>query len=280
MKRQIIACLVLAGALFAGGAVRAGIIEDFPFSDDNGTVITAADNVANPGNNWLSQNTAINAGVLNGSFRIQKGGEATPVTGQVGNTLDIANITSGKAWLVAHLAGWSYTATASSPSERVRFGFLDNDPPTAGGSTITAEATIDRGGGALQLNGGALGVGSTNVAGSYNLPLVQSNPFKIALELDKTANTYTVHYKDGSNPWATLGSGIVGDDNSSAPASGTLRIGGSIRFAFTGSYNAAGEFVDVDRIYVTNMNPVPEATCLVLASLAAVGWLVGRRRPV
>ncbi len=270
--------LFVVAVLAACSTSSAAIIDDFPFNDAAGTVITAAANTANATNFWLSQNSAINAGVQSGSFRIQKGGEATPVTGQVGNTLDIANVNSGKAWLVVDLAGWSYTSTASSPSERVRFGFLDNDPPSAGSSTITAEATLDRGGGALQLNGGALGLGSTNVAGSYNLPLVQTNPFRIALELDKDANTYAVHYKDGSAAWATLGSGVLGDLNSSGSPAGTLRSGKSIRFAFTGTYSEAGEFVDVDRIFVTTTNPIPEPAGMLLLAVAACGAAIFRHR--
>jgi hypothetical protein len=45
---------------------------------------------------------------------------------------------------VAEISGWLFTETPSSTSERVRFGFLDNDPPAAGSSTITAQMQIDR----------------------------------------------------------------------------------------------------------------------------------------
>src|SRR5262245_28881640 len=124
-ERRAIA-LLLAVAATACSATQAAILEDFTFSEANGTVITSAVNSVNASNAWLSQNTAINAGVQSGSFRIQKGGESTPVTGQVGNTFDMATISSGKVWLVADIAGWSYTETPSATSERVRFGFLDN----------------------------------------------------------------------------------------------------------------------------------------------------------
>ena len=61
-------------ALAAAAPVSAALLEDFQFNDPFGTVITGAANSANPGNAWLSQNTAINAGVQGGLFRIQKGG--------------------------------------------------------------------------------------------------------------------------------------------------------------------------------------------------------------
>lgn len=260
-------------------SVRAAILEDFLFDDPDGTVITSTVNSANSGNNWLSQNTNITAGVENGSFRLQKGGESpTPVTGQVINVLNIANITSGRAWLVAELAGWSYTATASSPSERVRFAFVDNDPPATNSSTITAEANIDRAGGALQLNASALGVGAGSIAGTYSLPLVQTEPFKIAVEINKNLNTYSVHYKDGNDPWGTLGTAVLGDVAASGMPTGILRRGNGLRFAFTGTFNDTGEFVDVDRIYLTNLNPVPEPSSLALGLLAAGLTLVRRQK--
>ena len=123
---------------------KAAIIEDFQFSEASGTVITSAANSANARQiHFLSQNTATAQSAMNGagSFRINK----QTVTGQVGNTFDIANVSTGKVWLVADIAGWLYTATASPTLERVRFAFLDNtDPVAANSSAITAEMNIDR----------------------------------------------------------------------------------------------------------------------------------------
>jgi hypothetical protein len=263
--RPVFSSLALT-ALFAAGA-RAAILEDFQFGDAGGTVITAAANSANPGNNWLSQNTAINAAVQGGSFRIEKGGEATPVTGQVANSLDIANVASGKIWLVADIARWFYTDVASSPSERVRFAFLDNDPPAAGSSTITAQMQIDRlPNNNLTITGDAGGTGSTaTMTSNVDFGRDRSTPLKLALEVDADADTWRISYRHGAGPWVTLPT--VG--NLGERSAGVLREARSVRFAFTGTYSERGEFVDVDRIYVTNTNPIPEPASLLLAACVA-----------
>ena len=273
MKATRIACLAVLIGLVRGVTADAAILEDFGFSDASGTLLGAAVNSANAGNNWLVHANTVESAVNGGSFRIQK----QSATAQAANALEIANVTSGTVWLVAELAGWNYTATASSPSERVRFAFLENDPASAGGSTVTAEANIDRSGNGLALIGDAIGFGSVDPAGSYALPLVQTNPFKLAVELNKTANTFNISYKDGANPWGSIGSGVLGDVNASM-STGVIRSGNSIRFAFTGTFGDTGEFVDVDRIYLTNTNPIPEPGSVVLAVFIGSGWLWRRRR--
>jgi hypothetical protein len=274
IERRVLAFL-LAGAAAASSAAQAAILEDFTFSEANGTVITSAANSVNAGNGWLSQNTAINASVQNGSFRIQKGGESTPVTGQVGNTFDMATVTSGKVWLVADIAGWSYTETPSATSERVRFAFLDNDVPAANSSTITAEVNIDRlPNNNLTITGDAGGTGSTaTIAGGPDLPRTRNTPLRLVLEVDATADNYTIFYKAGASPFATLGTGNLGERSA-----GVIREPRSVRFAFTGTFSEAGEFFDVDRVFVTNTNPIPEPTASILFALGVGAWGLVRKR--
>lgn len=249
---------------------QAGIIEDFRFGDANGTVITGAANSANAGNNWLSQNTAVESAVNSGSFRINK----SSVAGQIGNTLDIANVTSGKVWLVAEIAGWFYTGTPSATSERVRFGFLDNDPPVAGSSTITAEMQIDRlPNNNLTITGDAGGTGSTaTIPAGPDFAQSRNTPLTLVLEIDADADKYSIYYKDGAAPFAALGVGNLGERSALV-----MREARSLRFAFTGTFGESGEFFDVDRIYVTNESPIPEPASLVLLGLAAAGACFRRR---
>jgi len=156
-------------------------------------------------------------------------------------------------WLVAELSGWNYTATPSGTSEEVRLAFLDNDPPASNSSTITAQMDIRRSATALQLVGiGALGTGATNVAGNFPLPLVRSTPFTMVLELDKTLDKYSVYCKDNTAPFALLGTAELG----ASTLNPGDRDGNSIRFAATGQFNDTGEFVDISRIYLTDVSPV------------------------
>jgi hypothetical protein len=276
MKRPCIACLILVGALVASSSVHAGLIADFRFNEAQGTVITDAANSAILTNPFLSTNTNVQSAMTGtGSFRIQK---ASPAT-QIGNTFDIPNVTTGKAWLVVDIAGWHYTATGSSTLERVRFGFLDNtDPVAANSSTITAEMTIDRlADNSLVLSGEALGtgVGATNIANDLTLTLSRSTPLRIVLELDKDLDQYSVYWKDGANPFQLLGTAELGP-SSLNPGD---RDGNSVRFAFTGLFNDTDEFFDVDRIFVTNMNPIPEPGTTLLVTLA-ISILVAFRRTI
>ena len=249
--------------LLATPAAHATILQEFMFNDPDDTPLDNTENSASPGNTWvLGGNSWDPSVVLNGNFRITK-----TSTGLATAHIDIANVTSGKVWLVAEIAGWNYTATPSSTSEQVRFAFLDNDNMPPSGSTITAQMDIRRSESALQLVGiGALGTGASNIAGSYALPLVRSDPFTMVLELNKDLNQYSVHYKDGNSPFALLGTGNVGLKlDGSVP-----REGNSIRFAPTGQFNDTGEFFDVNRIYLTDISPLEGPVEPVALSLRVV----------
>ena len=83
----------------------------------------------------------------------------------------------------------------------------------------------------------------------------------MVLELDKNLDQYSVYYKDNTSPYALLGTAEFG-------ASGLNpgdRDGNSIRFGATGSYNDTGEFVDVNRIYLTDVSPVGPVTPVALS---------------
>ena len=138
-KLGMIVALALVGAMPS----EAAILEDFTFGEPNGTLLGDAENSENPGNSWVVDDVTVESSILDGKFRIQK----QSVTGQASNYIDIANITNSKAWLVADVAGWNFTSTASSPSEEFRIAFLDNDTDPPSGSTITAQMRIVRAGG-------------------------------------------------------------------------------------------------------------------------------------
>lgn len=233
-------------------AASAAILEDFTFNDSAGTTLDLAANVARPGNNWFVDpdvtDTATN-GI--GSLRIRNA-----TTALESNYLDIVNITTGKAWLVVEMAGWSFNTDTLNPAnfdptnlEQVRFGFLNNDNNPPSGSTLTGQFQIERNsGGGVQLIGNTAGAGSTNIAGSYALTNNRSTPFTVALEVDvtDTIETYTVYYKDGAATFAPLGTGtnVAG------------RNANSIRFAISDSFAGDGEFFDINRVYLTDVSPL------------------------
>jgi hypothetical protein len=244
-------CVALLVAAVVASASRAAILEDFPFSDPNTTLLEDAENVPNSGNNWQSSAAMNNSSVLNGSFRIQ-----TNSTALQSNYLDIANVTSGKAWLVAEIAGWSLSSLVGPDEfdagelEEVRFAFLDNDsnpPNPLGGSTITAQAVFIRNSmGGFNLSGiGPAGM-ANDLPNSLNLPLTQSNPFTMVVEIDEGTEQYSVYYKDNTDPFTLLGTtNHVGGRN-----------GNTLRFAINNSFAGTGEFFDISRIYVTTDSPL------------------------
>lgn len=251
-------CLVAVVAWTGVRSAEATVLEDFTFGEPDGTVLGDAENSAHSGNSWTVSANTVESAMLDGKFRIQK----QSVTGLASNYIDIENITSTsvtkKAWLVAEISGWNFTATAAG--EDVRFAFLNNDTVPPSGSTITAQMRIFRSGDALALEGTALGptmTNATNIGTTKTLPLAQTNPLTIVLGLDKTVNQYSVYYKDGNNPFALLGTA----------ENDTGRNGNSIRFGFTGTFGDVGEFFDVDRIYMTDSNPITDVVAPVTLSL-------------
>jgi hypothetical protein len=247
---HLLAAAVLAVVVPSAHAV---ILEDFPFNDDNGTLLNEAENVANPGNAWLFESDRMtNSMIQDGVFRVQK-----DTTNLGRNVLDISNnISSGKGWIVAEIAGWSFSS-GSEPGgfdpgnlEHFRITFLNNDSNlTTASSFVTSEARIQRtAAGGLELLGTALGTGGTNVTGTQpSLPLNQTQPFTFVLELDKNANEYSIYYKSASeSTFSLFGTASVAAD----------RAGNAMRLSYQGRFDGDGEFFDLDRIYATTTNPL------------------------
>ncbi len=223
---------------------NAAVLEDFPFGDSNGTLIGAAANTANPGNFWDEDPTdSINSSVQNGVYRIQRNDEEAAT-----NYLDIENITSGKAWLVADIAGWNFTPTlgVGEVFEEFRLAFLQNDPPAQGNSTLTAQFAIQRNQttNVIELIGNRAG-GGANIAQTLNLTHSRNTPFSVALEIDEDNNSYSIYYKDDTNPYTFLGSA----------AHDSARDGNSIRMFINNNFGGTGEFFDLSRVYLTDTDP-------------------------
>ncbi|MEZ6192473.1 MAG: hypothetical protein R3C45_14450 [Phycisphaerales bacterium] len=238
--------LAAAATLAAGSTGYAVIYEDFQFNDANGTLLAAAVNSANPGNFMFEDDVDMApSAVIDGVYRINK---ANDNLGH--NYLDIADITSGVRYLVMEVAGWNIVADNLAEPEDVILSFLDN-PSIPGGSTRTADInfslftpTV------LRLQGTALGTNATST-GSLDLSLSHPDPMILSLKLDKDTDTYELMYKDGSNPWASLGTGNLGNKLDESD----VRDGNTLRFRAQNNFGAVGEYFDVDRIYLTDVDP-------------------------
>ncbi|TWT97723.1 PEP-CTERM motif protein [Botrimarina colliarenosi] len=256
-------------ALFVGVALAsvsapssAAILEDFLFNESLGTTLDGTTNSAGSGNSWVVDPDLTDTATT-GVGQLRVGNSTTSLES---NYLDITNITTGKAWLVVDIAGWSFNTDTVNPAnfdpanlEQIRFGFLnnDNDPPS--GSTLSGQFQIERTStGDIQLIGSTAGSGSSNIAGAYALTTSRATPFTVALEVDVTdgVDSYSVYYRDGASGFTPLGTGSI------APG----RDANSIRFAVSDSFAGDGEFFDIDRIYLTDTNPLGEVapTTLIL----------------
>lgn len=261
-------CMAFVAVVASASLSPAGILEDFQFEDANGTLLKDAANSINPANKWAATDPDITqSSVQNGSYYIQKQNQ------ELGDAfLQIANITSGKAWIVTEFGGWNFSATVGVDDfnavepEEIRLAFLDNDTGTSG-STITGQAQIQRNAaGGIELVGQLLTSGID--IGPLALPLSHPDPFKMILEIDEDAETFSVWYKDASGPYTLLGT---------APHVPT-RNGNSVRFRMNNSFGGAGEYVAIDRIYITNTSPIPEPATASLILMSLVALSAARRR--
>lgn len=241
-------------------ATHAAILEQFTFDDPSGTLLADAANTANPGNNWSEDATdmAPSAVTATGAYNVVKANDNFGT-----NFLQTDNFSSGTVWWVMEVAGWNMLDFNFLENEEIRLNFLDNDTGTSG-STVTAALEIERDiAGGLILFGDALGSG-TGIA-PVSLPLSMTGASTFVLELDKTANTYSIYYDLGAG-FIDLGTGDVDPG----------RDGNSLRFVANNNFGSDGEFFAIDTFTITTTNPIPEPTTAGLA-LLGLAARAGRR---
>jgi hypothetical protein len=266
---RLIAAATVLAIVIPSDSATAGILDDFTFSDSNGTVLENAANSVDPSHTWNEddENEMSPSAVLNGVYRITKANDAIG-----SNYLNNNNITSGKGYIVAEMSGWNFSSLIgpgefdSAEPEEVRFAFLNNDTGAQGGSTITGQAIIERNAsGGIQLVG-KLTTGTPEIA-PLPLTLSRSTPFTVVLEIDEDTESFSVWYKDNTNPYALLGTAphVAG------------RNGNSVRFYVNNNFSGTGEFFDINRMYVTDTSPfVVNTDKLTLRVKASTGeaWIV------
>ncbi len=259
----VVACL---GPSFSS----ATIIEDFRFNDPDGTSLGSAVNSANPGNQLIPDTDHVSTiQVQGGALNIVKNN-----TNTVNEGLAFVDVSSGTLWIVATFKNWAFPGAAiPTDVEDIRFGFMateDTDPPPS--STVLAEMLIRRNttSSGMEIIGtalGAAGSGATNTP-AVALNTVQSDPFTMAMKVDQDTNVYEVFYKDGTDPFLSIGTGNLD------PARNALVYRFTIN-NFIG--DVADEFANLDRMYIATDFTVPEPGSVSLLILSAIGVL-GRRR--
>jgi hypothetical protein len=276
MKRQIFVCLTLAGALLLlpnlllPNSARAGLLENFEFNDADNTTLDMAANSASS-HMWVHDTDHVSTiQVLGGSLNIVKND-----TNFVTEGLGLDDVSSGVLWMVAEFANWAVLGDAPDGNnvEEIRFGFMgteDLNPPPS--STTLAEMWISRnfGAGTFEISGVALGGLGTSIDGQ-SINFVQDDPFTMAMKVDQDNNKYTLFYKDGTNPVVVVGQGNLEPSRDAIVVRMTVNN-------FWG--DVAGEFANLNRFYVSDMAPreIPEPTCVAMATIAAIGLLLNRRR--
>ena len=239
-----------------GTATRATDVESFEFNDATGTTLDVAANTAHPGNKWevdpdmAPSQVAQNVDGRPGSYYILKS-----ASGSDNNFLQIDDITSGKRYLTAMIAGWDFE---EAEQEQFRLAFVNGDTEPITSNVITAQMSLVRGtDGTVELTGGALGPGSAPVVSNVTFPAVHTDPFEMTLELDRSANKYKVFYRDANGPSQVLGTGYI-DPTRDGKAIRMQATGNYANFvtAFPGTYQIDYiDFFALDRVALADTNP-------------------------
>jgi len=273
MKHLRLSTALLTLAALPASAV---ILHDWNFSGlPDGAIFSDVPDTGTVGGGvWVGstgapENFNNGSGVLGGVYRVNR----STATGSPNSVwVDLPDLTSEsqQVWAVIEIAGWNLF---SDSNQTIRFGYTNGG---VGNSTIAGQVRIDRSGSSnpgtttATLYGEALGNG-TNSSDSIDLSSVITGPLSIALRFDKASNQYEVSYLfPGFDNFVSLGTADID------PA----RIGNALRLNFNNSFGGEGEFVDISRIYVTTVQPIPEPSTLaaLLVGLGLVGWMVRRRR--
>lgn len=276
MKSPTPSTRLLAGlaVLIAAAPLSATVLHDWNFATlpDGAAFGDVVDTGTVGGVSWLNssgapENYNNNSGVMGGVYRMSRESGTGSLTTLWADIPD-QTVISDPVWAVIDIAGWNLI---TDTNQTIRLDFTT----TATGSTVAGGLRIDRNAGttpgldSATLYGQALGAG-TLTPDTLVLPALLTEPISIAILFDKASGTYDVSYLlSGASEYVSLGGGSIDAG----------RNGAALRINFNNSFGGEGEYVDISRIYMTTVQPIPEpATLALLLGGACLGWVVIRRR--
>jgi len=266
MKREIKSVL-LAASLIA--SANADILHDWTFNETDGTLMPAVSDDGTLTDVAWSAN--INgADVQGNAYDIRRNG-----TGTNQSYANIVDISSGQIWIGMDLF-WSFEG--GSTGENVKIGVATANFSTGGSELAAVQLTGTRDGNrTTTLTGYA-----NEVAPGADIPglVIETGPssdvggsngtYNFVLGVDLDNDTYEIWYrKDFTGAYTQLGT-------TTATGDGTIR---SLYVDVNGTMTSnPTENFSIDRIFITDVNPIPEPSTFALVGLTGLAALFAIRR--
>ncbi|GHB90558.1 hypothetical protein [Cerasicoccus arenae] len=238
-SKSILASIwILLAAITSASGSKVEPLYEWQFSDPSGTPLSKSQGLKNA--EW-SADFSDSFADGEGHYRLNRR------PGNVSNAfVEIEPITAhglDHVWLIVEIAGWHFTG--SKATETMRVGFVDKAHERR--PFVTAQINLQRTAeDQVVVTGEGFGKGAEDSASMPAFTSTQSEPVTFVLELDKGKDRFKLHYRLADGPFIPLGSGEISPD----------RNGNYLRLGFSGRFDGSGEEFLIDRISVTDKNPI------------------------
>lgn len=215
---------------------------EWNFEEFNGTELSKAKNTGSVDGKW-SDDFSESYSDGNGNYLIGR------MPGETSNVfIEIDPITSssvpGRVWLILEVAGWNFAGETAN--ETLRIGFADKEHDRR--PSVAAQIRFGRtDANKVSITGEGFGDKAKRTEEVTAFVANQSEPVTFVLEVDKQKERFELHYRLGDGPYIFLGEGKMDPE----------RNANFLRFGLSGHFGAEGEFLKIDRIAVTELNPIP-----------------------
>lgn len=247
-----VACAAMVSSL------SAAILHEFNFDEPGGTLLTDTVNTGLSSDTW---HEAVPHAVTTGT------GNLRVTAGDSFNTrVNVGDIQGAEfIYFVTEFSSWSLS---ESGSVSIRLSLMNNILPDTS-SQISAEARFRMNAGQIEMQAQALSGSFGGESSAYEpvFPVVLNDPLTVMVAYSKANHEYGVYFQSGDDPWEEFFFG----------STATNRDAGSMRLVFGGI--TGDDFIDIDRIYMSTVNPIPEPqTYALLIGFGALGLVLLRRR--